>query len=60
MGVIPVNIVESFGFVIIICQGSNIVAFNVWVPHISAANSSLPTRTVFLTFNLASEGEYHE
>jgi hypothetical protein len=37
------------------------VAFNGWVPHRSAANSSsFPRRAVFLTYNPASEGDYHE
>ena len=54
-------IVELFDFVNIICQGGDIVAFNVWVPNPHATNlSPFPRRAVHLTYNLASEGDFHE
>jgi ectoine hydroxylase-related dioxygenase (phytanoyl-CoA dioxygenase family) len=60
-GAIPVQEAESFEFVDIACRGGDIVAFNGWAPHRSSANSSpFARRAVFLTYNPASEGDFHD
>ena len=42
-------------------QAGDIVAFTVWVPNPPAANlSPFPRWAMFLTYNLASEGDFHE
>ena len=60
-GAIQVQVAESFEFVDIACRGGDIVAFNGWAPHRSSANSSpFVRRAVFLTYNPASEGDFHD
>ena len=60
-GAIPLDTAEQLGFEDITCRGGDIVAFNGWAPHRSSANASLfPRRAVFLTYNPASEGDFHD
>jgi hypothetical protein len=59
-GAIPVDTAEELDFGDLTCRGGDIVAFNGWVPHRSSANASaFPRRAVFLTYNPASEGDFH-
>ena len=45
----------------IICKGGTIACFNGWVPHRSTANTSpFARRAVFLTYNAAREGHFHD
>lgn len=45
----------------IICKGGTIFCFNGWVPHRSSANvSPFSRRAVFLTYNAAREGNFHD
>jgi ectoine hydroxylase-related dioxygenase (phytanoyl-CoA dioxygenase family) len=60
-GAIHPNFIQDEKFEPITCKGGDIVAFNGWVPHRSSANSSLfSRRAVFLTYNPAREGNYHD
>lgn len=60
-GAIDPSRVQDDKFESVICKGGDIVAFNGWVPHRSSANASLfSRRAVFLTYNPANEGYYHD
>lgn len=60
-GAIEGPVAEDLLFVCNVCKGGSIVAFNGWAPHRSAGNNSpFPRRAVFLTYNPASEGDFHE
>lgn len=60
-GAVPLDVADSLDFEDITCQGGDIVAFNGWTPHRSAANASaFPRRAVFLTYNPATEGDFHQ
>lgn len=60
-GAIEYQIAENLSFDNIACKGGSIVAFNGWAPHRSASNKSpFSRRAVFLTYNPASEGDFHE
>eukprot|EP00980_Cylindrotheca_fusiformis_P030414 scaffold24788_cov117-Cylindrotheca_fusiformis.AAC.6 len=60
-GAIEGSVAEELQFEDLVCKGGSIAAFNGWVPHRSAANKSpFPRRAVFLTYNPASEGEFHK
>lgn len=60
-GAIPSNeITDDFTYEPICCKGGTVVAFGGYAPHRSSANAShFPRRAVFLTYNPASEGDYH-
>ena len=60
-GAIPMELADEHVFEPIICKGGDIVAFNGWTPHRSSANvSPFPRRAVFLTYNPAREGDFHD
>jgi hypothetical protein len=60
-GAIHPNHVEDEKFESVVCKGGDILAFNGWVPHRSSANASFfSRRAVFLTYNPASEGDFHD
>mmetsp|Transcript_8528 Transcript_8528/g.12164 ORF Transcript_8528/g.12164 Transcript_8528/m.12164 type:complete len:362 (-) Transcript_8528:2495-3580(-) len=61
-GAIPVEVANlEYKFEPIECRGGDIVAFNGWCPHRSSANlSPFSRRAVFLTYNSASEGDFHD
>jgi hypothetical protein len=60
-GAIEGPVAEDLLFDDLVCKGGSIVAFNGWAPHRSAGNKSpFPRRAVFLTYNAASEGDFHE
>lgn len=60
-GAIEDPIAEKLTFDDIVCKGGSIVAFNGWAPHRSASNKTpFSRRAVFLTYNPASEGDFHE
>jgi ectoine hydroxylase-related dioxygenase (phytanoyl-CoA dioxygenase family) len=60
-GAIPPDISDQLEFEDLICKGGTIVAFNGWVPHRSGVNqSAFARRAVFLTYNPASEGDFHD
>lgn len=59
-GAIPHEIAETLEFEDLECPGGTIAIFNGWAPHRSTANSSpFPRRAVFLTYNAASDGQFH-
>jgi ectoine hydroxylase-related dioxygenase (phytanoyl-CoA dioxygenase family) len=60
-GAIPLTVAESLVFYDLPCRGGSIVAFNGWAPHRSGPNqSSFARRAVFLTYNPASQGDFHD
>jgi len=60
-GAIEEPIAYELSFDNIICKGGSVVAFNGWAPHRSAPNMSpFSRRAVFLTYNPACEGDFHE
>lgn len=60
-GAIASTVTESLDFQDIECRGGDIVIFNGWAPHRSAANASpFPRRAVFLTYNPVDEGDFHD
>ncbi|CAB9505042.1 phytanoyl-CoA dioxygenase [Seminavis robusta] len=59
-GAIPSDVAETMDFEDIGCPGGAIAAFSDWAPHRSAANQSpFSRRAVFLTYNPASQGDFH-
>lgn len=60
-GAIQPEVAQALPFVDVECNGGDILAFNGWAPHRSAANASpFPRRAVFLTYNPKSEGDFHD
>jgi Phytanoyl-CoA dioxygenase (PhyH) len=60
-GAIPVEIANTMDFTNVCCPAGTICAFDGWAPHRSGANrTNFARRAVFLTYNLASEGDYHD
>ena len=60
-GAIPLTVADEMDFKDLIVEAGTIVMFNSWTPHRSSANRShFPRRAVFLTYNLASEGDCHD
>ena len=60
-GAIEFNVADKLTFEPITCKGGDIAVFNGWTPHRSSANvSPFPRRAVFLTYNPAREGDFHE
>jgi len=60
-GAIPVEVAETLDFVDIACKGGTIVVFSGWAPHRSSANRShFARRAVFLTYNRAVDGDWHD
>jgi ectoine hydroxylase-related dioxygenase (phytanoyl-CoA dioxygenase family) len=60
-GAILPDTAETLVFQDLSCRGGAIVAFNGWAPHRSGANQSpFARRAVFLTYNPASEGDFHD
>ena len=60
-GAIPTEFADTLQFTDITCSGGTIAAFSGFVPHRSAANQSpFSRRAVFLTYNPASEGDFHD
>jgi len=60
-GAIPENSAQNLTFSDVKCQGGDIVVFNGWAPHRSSPNiSPFPRRAVFLTYNPAREGDFHD
>lgn len=60
-GAIPTETADTLQFTDITCSGGTIAAFSGFVPHRSAANQSpFSRRAVFLTYNPASEGDFHD
>ncbi|KAL7575574.1 hypothetical protein ACA910_020148 [Epithemia clementina (nom. ined.)] len=63
VGAIPLDVAnQELQFEDVECpRGGFITAFGGWTPHRSAANASpFPRRAVFLTYNPASEGDFHD
>lgn len=60
-GAIPMDVSESLVYADICCESGAIVVFDGWVPHRSGVNQThFSRRAIFLTFNLASEGDFHD
>ena len=60
-GAIEDEVAEQQLFEPITCKGGDIAAFNGFAPHRSSSNTSpFPRRAVFLTYNAAREGNYHD
>lgn len=60
-GAIPPEVADNLHFEDLVCPGGTIVAFNGYAPHRSSANRShFSRRAVFLTYNPASEGDFHD
>jgi len=60
-GAIELNVADKLTFQPITCEGGDIAVFNGWASHRSSANvSPFPRRAVFLTYNPAREGDFHE
>jgi len=60
-GAIELNVADKLTFQPITCKGGDIAIFNGWAPHRSSANASpFPRRAMFLTYNPAREGDFHE
>ena len=60
-GAIPLDVANKLCFEDLICNGGTIAAFNGWIPHRSGVNQSpFSRRAVFLTYNPASEGNWHD
>lgn len=60
-GAIPLEVAASMVFEDVCCTGGTIIAFNGWAPHRSSPNKSdFARRAVFLTYNPASEGYFHD
>jgi ectoine hydroxylase-related dioxygenase (phytanoyl-CoA dioxygenase family) len=56
-----IHAANELDFSPIICQGGDFAVFNGWVPHRSSANASpFSRRAVFLTYNPAREGDFHD
>ena len=59
-GAIPLEIANNLDYEDVVCKGGTIAAFGGFVPHRSAVNQSVfARRGVFLTYNPASEGDFH-
>lgn len=60
-GAVPLEVADAMEFVDLACSGGSIAAFNEWAPHRSSPNlSPFSRRAVFLTYNDAKEGDFHE
>jgi ectoine hydroxylase-related dioxygenase (phytanoyl-CoA dioxygenase family) len=60
-GAIPTAVADDMSFEDLVIDAGTIVVFNAWMPHRSSANKSpFPRRAVFLTYNLAEEGDFHD
>lgn len=60
-GAIPLEVADTLEYEPLVCKSGTIAVFNGWAPHRSAANTSpFPRRAVFLTYNPASEGDFHQ
>ncbi len=60
-GAIPSHVANDQEYSDITVKGGTIVAFNGWVPHRSASNTSpFPRRAVFLTYNPLTEGDFRD
>jgi ectoine hydroxylase-related dioxygenase (phytanoyl-CoA dioxygenase family) len=61
LGAISPDVAESLVFQDLPCRGGSVVAFNGWAPHRSGPNQSpFARRAVFLTYNPASQGDWHD
>lgn len=60
-GAIPLEVADTLEYESLVCKSGTIAVFNGWAPHRSAANTSpFPRRAVFLTYNPATEGDFHQ
>lgn len=60
-GAIPIEVANTFDFIDICCKSGTIVVFHDMIPHRSSVNTSpFSRRAVFLTYNPASEGDFHQ
>merc|ERR1712072_1146224 len=59
-GVVAEEAEAMMKYVPVLCSAGDIVLFDGWTPHRSAANySSDPRRAVFFTYSLARHGDMH-
>lgn len=60
-GAIPLDVANKLEYENLICKGGTIVAFGGFAPHRSGVNqSAFARRAVFLTYNPALEGDFHD
>jgi ectoine hydroxylase-related dioxygenase (phytanoyl-CoA dioxygenase family) len=60
-GALATDVADSLSYQDIAVKAGTIVVFNGWAPHRSSANNSpFSRRAVFLTYNPAKEGSYHD
>lgn len=61
VGAIPMSIVEKLPWQHVESDPGDIILFHGYLPHRSAKNSSdLPRRTLYMLYNPASEGDFHD
>lgn len=60
-GTLAKEVIDSLHWEPVIMQPGDVLFFDSYIPHGSAANhSALPRRALYITYNRASEGDYRE